>query len=68
MYTEEEAKTKWCPMAMVQYISGSYNRHHERKSNIPPCIASSCMMWRVDEIDMLDPKESTGYCGLGGKP
>jgi len=66
--TEQEAKTKWCPMAYT-------NRGEEMR---PPesvrCITSECMMWRwnvrgawVNGVyDDNYPVE--GYCGLGGEP
>jgi len=75
--TEDEARTKWCPM--VRYKSGggeginrwatsddkNYSPDHSK------CIASDCMMWR----EIREQDSSTGYwniiggyCGLGGKP
>ena len=55
--TEEEAKTKWCPYAMVAAITKEFscNRDHDGaiyQDNM--CIASECMMWR--EI-----RTSSGY-------
>ena len=58
--TEDEAKTKWCPMARLASAAGPYNRnsagglgHVETKDIF--CIGSQCMLWvwtgtiRVDE-------------------
>lgn len=69
--TEEEAKTRWCPMART-------GDEHDR------CITSSCMMWREIWLDRdvykftPNPDGSVtcadgpsligGYCGLAGKP
>jgi len=64
--TEEEAKTKWCPM--VHAI------HYDKDDH---CLGSGCMMWRWNDEYTLqeghvlpDIKQSTtdGWCGLGGKP
>lgn len=41
--TEEEAKTKWCPMA--QRIAGD-----AMEFGIKNCIGSACMMWRWDKV------------------
>lgn len=76
--TEQEARTKWCPMVRITWyptpapetsISG-WNRD-EMNTN---CMASDCMMWRWhlrgamvdDKYDENYPLE--GHCGLGGKP
>ena len=51
--TEDEAKTKWCPMA--RYIIDEGNQGTYAAGNRPigapfgvgsNCIASDCMMWR----------------------
>lgn len=67
--TEDEARTKWCPMARVTVKEMPANRITERYN----CIASDCMMWKV-EISQYDANEinrksnarqkATGYCGL----
>lgn len=74
--TEEEAKTKWCPMVRKTMWYDQV------------CLASGCMMWRWEPygewcIRLQDSKQSSpnmdmnermillprnGYCGLGGKP
>lgn len=65
--TENEAKTKWCPMAQIA-ANMEYEQH---------CCGSDCMMWKWT----ITPKranyeqsiangnwEASGYCGLAGKP
>lgn len=48
--TEQEAKTKWCPLARTSYSTieelehGGVNRA-QGPSEVS-CIASACMMWR----------------------
>lgn len=76
MYTEEEAKKKWCPMVRIVGVDGkengvvnrtSYNKcvHvGEREDFIPAgseCIASKCMMW---EWEYEDTDPSTAGNGL----
>jgi hypothetical protein len=67
--TEEEAKTKWCPMvrfeigpqnAAWQNVAYS-NRGEEFSPRVCRCIASDCMMWRGEP-------DGESYCGLGGRP
>lgn len=81
--TEEEAKTKWCPMVRdVRMTNGNL----EIGSGY--CKASGCMMWRRtvrlpnDTLVPVSVKlhddgsfttehptvEREGYCGMGGKP
>lgn len=76
--TEQEAKTKWCPINAIAIQS---------TKSYPVCIASDCMMWRwedengyfkrvTDDMKMsgMDSKEAMeclpreGWCGLEGKP
>lgn len=57
--TEDEAKTKWCPMTRVGHVAGmAINRHPDERDFYVEtrCVASSCMMWR------------DSYCGLAGTP
>ena len=66
--TEEEAKTKWCPMVRAGNEAGC-----NRQDASDKCIASGCMMWR-DYADRIrnpiipDEMKGHGYCGLAGKP
>ena len=76
--TEDEARTKWCPMSIVAGREG--NRVGDGISGdihyASMCIASDCMMWRWDwdlkKTDVRDPEDgnlpSGGYCGLANKP
>jgi len=79
--TEEQAKTKWCPM-----VRGGLNVHttwgsprepgaEQRNPAAARCIGSDCMMWRWNEKYKAngtpdpDPVQGEhGYCGLAGKP
>ena len=63
--TEDEAKTKWCPLSM----SGGVDAWST-------CHASECMMWQQTDNE-CDPQPTTdnseakcypaGYCGLADK-
>ncbi|TNE58588.1 MAG: hypothetical protein EP341_02955 [Sphingomonadales bacterium] len=59
MMTEEEAKTKKCPIV-------------SREPNVQPCAGSDCMMWRWLPAFNAAGKElvgsTKGFCGLAGKP
>jgi len=70
MYTEDEAREKWCPHARMLESYGeraSYNRAvspsggDEEAST--KCIGSACMAWRWKPGD-----NRRGYCGLSGSP
>lgn len=71
--TEDEAKTKWCPMVRCDEM------HNRGQANRPDgsynCIASGCMMWRWDKNEIRHPDSGrvvdtknadTGYCGVAG--
>lgn len=62
--TEDEAKTKWCPVANTRFIpAGAGATASDR------CIGSACMAWRETHMVTdapVDPRD--GYCGLAGKP
>jgi len=63
--TEDEAKTKWCPMArnFATDQNGNHgvgNRDADGPMAISNCLASGCMAWRV-------LGQRTGYCGLAGR-
>lgn len=59
--TEEEAKTKWCPMVRFD-PEGGINR--ESPNLVFTCIASCCMMWIWDSHNthtLKDGKVADGY-------
>jgi hypothetical protein len=66
--TEDDAKTKWCPMARVAYPDGpdsypSINRLVDVANPGPcRCIGSDCMMWTGDSDQVDEPRH--GSCGL----
>ena len=75
--TEDEAKTKWCPMVRHEGDeNGSFNRgnpgdeindHDKNRGTLCNCIASDCMMWvKEREISKIDDKDWYGHgrCGL----
>ena len=65
--TEEEAKTKWCPLFGIgAAITASYPEKPalELQNEFKRCKGSACMMWRRSHPDL----EGVGYCGLAGKP
>lgn len=79
--TEDQAKEKWCPMALAplrDHPEGMFNiavnREWEWTDGESPqssanCIGSTCMMWRqTTEFLEVDQKEPVGYCGLAAKP
>lgn len=78
--TEDEAKTKWCPILIIA---------QPRLSHV--CVASACMMWRTygapsmadmvvlmqqgyteegarNKLQAAYPNGREGHCGLAGKP
>lgn len=70
--TEEEAKTKWCPLARVDSCwTGQYNQQPIDLPNNPNrhltgephsgamCIASRCMAWHTWNKEM-----GTGTCNV----
>ena len=65
-FTENEAKGKWCPHAVVN----GHNRH-PATGNITDagmaCVGSNCMAWRwVNGSEKASV--GRGYCGLAGRP
>jgi len=78
MLTEEEAKTKWCPMARVvtydalasEFDAGTpvgmcaANRSIGKISADAKCIGSACMAWQWG----MPPARKRGVCGLAVKP
>lgn len=76
--TEEQAKTKWCPMVRTPVFENGQNQG--LSANDPNytystclCIASDCMMWRITKeghsitTGAYKDVPSEGYCGLAGK-
>jgi hypothetical protein len=61
--TEEEAKTKRCPIirTLHPYDDQDGYEHHSVATRMPHCIASECMMWRQSYTSGDD-----GFCGVAG--
>lgn len=58
--TEDEAKTKWCPMARPDNQTAANRRYVDGEAmKNSRCLGSGCMMWRWSG-------KTTGYCGLAG--
>lgn len=69
VYTEEEAKTKWCPFtrAAIDVVDGAHvidftsaNRSERGLPAVTLCVASACMAWRWGEEPLepaLDPNK-----------
>jgi hypothetical protein len=79
MYTEDEAKKKWCPMIRNAMISDmgpgqALTAVNQDAAFSDPlwnkCMASSCMMWRwimdYDGAGMSAWPTDKGFCGLSG--
>lgn len=78
--TEEQAKTKWCPMVRAgregANTTAAVNWPQDGGATVihqewAKCIGSGCMMWRWNKA--YDSKNEVvigphGYCGLAGKP
>lgn len=74
--TEDQAKEKWCPMAIYKSFGNSEQKpsHHNHRIG-SSCVASDCMMWQWKETltlgpgssGMVDISDTDGYCGLAGK-
>jgi len=70
--TEEEAKTKWCPM--VRFTGAgtatdqewATNRGGDYGAQAFKCIGSECMAWRGYYVMKDTEKVHHGYCGLAG--
>lgn len=72
MYTEKQAREKWCPAARAIREWETPTSDATRAN----CIASDCMWWRWEiqaDIDLTAPgqppdKRHRGYCGMAGEP
>lgn len=65
--TEDEAKTKWCPMVRSsdtdQTVDNAYIS--DRNPSYSRCIGSDCMMWRWKlDVRFAETSKTDGYCGL----
>ena len=60
MFTEEEAKTKWCPMVRFHngYGGGIWDNkpgsREQATDTSTNCIASDCMMWRTYKDKVIE--------------
>ena len=59
--TEDEAKSRWCPMARPANSNANRNASDGSPRAAAHCLASGCAMWRWNST-------TTGYCGLAGAP
>lgn len=59
--TEEEARTKWCPMVRTADDNRSINQEPQPKWNC--CIGSGCMWWGWEEDK---PECDRGRCEASG--
>lgn len=64
--TEQEAKTKWCPMVRTPSSAiENQNTGINRESAEFNCIASDCMLWVWDFYGSVPIDYPTvGHCGL----
>ena len=70
MMTEDEARTKWCPMVRFHFSrEAAYDNKPLVDGEPPPqetvalCIASDCMMWKPATRIQGAPGDK-GDCGL----
>ena len=75
--TEDQAKTKWCPMvrSLTFNADGVCAANQAYKDGVVDmklamCKGSQCMMWRDEKAPIIgqDRTQQYGYCGLAGKP
>jgi hypothetical protein len=73
--TEDQAKTKWCPMVRFSIGEDDNNSCNNRdiSGDVTKCIGSDCMMWRMKYVEQQDERNVSVlmpdyYCGLAGKP
>jgi hypothetical protein len=63
--TEDEAKTKWCPMTAPLVIVP----HYASQAGSCNCVGSACMMWRwtyTPEEAKGNKNGPQGICGMAG--
>ncbi len=66
MYTEDQARQKWCPMARVQEDGNAPAANRTTKADNPGtarCLGSDCMAWRWT---VRDKRDKRGFCGMAG--
>lgn len=76
MYTEDEAREKWCPHVRYEdrETGVASNTWADRPLNLTnTCVGSKCMAWRWGKVRREEqpgyPIDTpTGYCGLSGSP
>ena len=58
MFTENEAKQRWCPFARISTHSDTaknrypFDTDYSEKKSFACCIASDCMAWRRVPVDV----------------
>lgn len=65
--TEDDAKTKWCPMTRIGDMNVPTGINRGNNSN-NKCIASDCMVWKFTDTRTKDgygnARNPEGQCGL----
>ena len=71
MFTESEARTKWCPFARALIGNGEAMTSANREKDGNPlivkesrCIASECMAWQIASHTNESRPDGRGYCAL----
>lgn len=63
--TENDAKTKWCPMVHFVVPDASSFTYSSRGNRLPEetgkCLGSGCAMWRVDMMVYCGKCHGSGY-------
>ena len=65
--TEDEAKTKWCPMVRSSDLEKDVDNCYikDRNPTYSRCIGSDCMMWRWElDVRFAEMSKTDGHCGL----
>ena len=73
MISEEVAKTKWCPLAVVivrdMYSGAAGNRSNDKNTGLltgARCLGSRCMAWRWEIYNGAEAVHQAGDCGFCG--